>query len=117
MFRPDMLGPARTDGPGGAGSRDRMIPPPPHHKEYWPRIALRCTLLGNSGMVSRPVAHIRALAASRLPWSGTALEQAGDRPVAEHFLDGPRDQRRDRQHGELVEALLRGDRQRAGDDD
>src|SRR5262249_34250950 len=49
--------------------------------------------------------------------SGAALEQAGHRPVAEDLLDGPRDERGDREHGELVEPLLRRDGQGAGDDD
>src|SRR6478672_5771966 len=49
--------------------------------------------------------------------SAAPIEQAGYRPVAEDLLDGPPDEWRDRQHGELVEALLRGDGQGAGDDD
>src|SRR6516165_6430812 len=60
-------------------------------------------------------------AATRSRWavsrSGAPFEQAGHRTVAEDLLDGPRDERRDREHGELVETLLRGNGQRAGDDD
>src|SRR5215472_2666293 len=40
-----------------------------------------------------------------------AVEEARDRAVAEDLVDSPRDQRRDRQHGELVEPLVVRDRQ------
>src|SRR5262249_2077536 len=46
-----------------------------------------------------------------------AVEQARDRAVAEDFIDRPGDQRRDRQHGELVEPLVVRDRQRVRHDD
>src|SRR3954467_6974856 len=49
--------------------------------------------------------------------SALAVEQAGNRAVAEHLADRPGQQRRDRQHGELVEPLLLRHRQRVGDDD
>ena len=42
--------------------------------------------------------------------SGVAVEQAGHRAVGEHLVDGARDQRRDREHGQLVEPLVVGDR-------
>src|SRR5215475_9947925 len=45
-----------------------------------------------------------------------AVEQARDRAVAEDLVDRPRDQRRDRQHGELVEPLVVRDRQRVRHD-
>ena len=46
---------------------------------------------------------------------GLAVEQAGDGAVVEHFTDRAGDQRRDGEHGQLREALVRGDRQRVGD--
>ena len=49
--------------------------------------------------------------------SGVPVEQAGDRAVLEDLADRAGDQRRDREHGELVELALRRDRQRVGDDD
>ena len=48
---------------------------------------------------------------------GVAVEEAGDRAVVEDLADRAGEQRRDRQHGELVEPLVVGDRQRVGDDD
>src|SRR5215469_13563077 len=45
-----------------------------------------------------------------------AVEEACDRAVAEDLVDSPRDQRRDRQHGELVEPLVVRDRQRVRHD-
>src|ERR1700745_3772045 len=49
--------------------------------------------------------------------SALAVKQAGDRAVAEHLVDRPGQQRRDGQHGELVEPLLLRHRQRVRDDD
>src|SRR5262249_1717913 len=49
--------------------------------------------------------------------SALAVEEAGDRALAEHLVDRPGDQRRDREHGELVDPLLLRDRQRVRDDD
>src|SRR5581483_9938500 len=49
--------------------------------------------------------------------SALAVEQAGHRAVTEHLADRPGQQRRDGQHGELVEPLLLGYRQRVCDDD
>ena len=65
-----------------------------------------------AGSVLRTPAGRRATAGS-----GGAVEQAGDRAVLEHLGDRAAEQRRDRQHGEPVEALLVGDRQGVGDDD
>src|SRR3712207_8058983 len=48
---------------------------------------------------------------------GGAAEEAGDRPVLEDLLDGPGQQRGDRQDGQLVELAGRLDRQRVRDDD
>src|SRR5215469_8611702 len=61
-----------------------------------------------SRLSTRPFSHGGLLA--------LAVEQAGDRPVAEDLVNGPRDQRRDRQHGELVEPLVVRDRQRVRHD-
>ena len=49
--------------------------------------------------------------------SGGAVEQAGDRALLEDLADRPGDERRDRQHGEPVEAGLGRDRQGVGDHD
>ena len=48
--------------------------------------------------------------------SGVAVEQARHRAVLEHLVDGLGQQRRDRQHRHLREALLVRDRQRVGED-
>ena len=48
--------------------------------------------------------------------SGVAVEHRGDRAVLEDLADRARDQRRDREHGQLVELPVGGDRQRVGDD-
>jgi hypothetical protein len=49
--------------------------------------------------------------------SAPAGKQAGNRAVLEDLPDRLGQQRRDRQHGELVELLLGTDRQRVGDHD
>src|SRR5215469_1365776 len=61
-----------------------------------------------SRLSTRPFSHGGLLA--------LAVEQAGDRPVAEDLVDGARDQGRNRQHGELVEPLVVRDRQRVRHD-
>ncbi len=48
--------------------------------------------------------------------SAAAVEEAGDRAVFEHLTDRLRQQRCDREHGQLVELLLGGDRQAVGHD-
>src|SRR6476660_5696220 len=50
-------------------------------------------------------------------WSGLTVEERGHRAVLEDLLDGPADQRRDREDGELVEVAVGRDRQRVGDHD
>src|SRR5690606_18650526 len=42
---------------------------------------------------------------------GSALEERGDRAVVEDLADRPRDERGDREHRELLEALVLRDRQ------
>src|ERR1700676_1349802 len=44
------------------------------------------------------------------------VEEAGHRAVVEYLVDRPREQRRDGEHGQLVELLLLRHRQRVGDD-
>src|SRR5919107_2252148 len=70
----------------------------------------------SSGSLAGAENALRAGQAGRV-CSGLAVEQAGDRPVVEDLADGAGDERRDRQHGQLRELVLLGDRQRVADDD
>ena len=62
------------------------------------------------------LAGVTLATATRGRRSGGAVEQAGDGAVAEDLPDGPRDERGDREHRQLVDAPVGLDRQRVGDE-
>src|SRR6516164_8367575 len=115
-------------GEGGTGPRARTARDRRHHGGCQGGMAAVLAPLAGAG--TAVAAGTVVLCASAEPgrlgdmpgpaaplWSGQAVEEAGNRPVAEHLADRAGQQRRDRQHRELVKPLLLRHRQGVGDDD